>query len=392
MIELYEWQKKAVKEFMDKKELVVASATATGKTQMALECIKTLREKDPSLNFLIVVPKIVLIETLWLPKLNSFGFGLNQVGVVYGFAHEFSKITITTIASVRNIDLDIFQVLICDEIHNMQSSSLLKILEHEFIYKLGLSASVISRDGKHWQLLKLFNYNIFTYTIKDALRDKIINRFNFTSIGVNITEPDVRKKYDELEEEIKSTMIIAGGFHKYQSLPSDNPYKLKLQKLFNARGELVMNYPRKIDVVVDIILKNKDKQILVFNQYNSSSTKIFWALVEKEVKSELVNSSMDKKIADSAVKSFNEGKLKVLLTTRQLDEGIDIKGADIAILCSSNSSMRQLIQRVGRVLRKKDVLSSVYNIFIPDTFEADYSLIKENYLKELCENFIEEEH
>jgi superfamily II DNA or RNA helicase len=37
-----------------------------------------------------------------------------------------------------------------------------------------------------------------------------------------------------------------------------------------------------------------------------------------------------------------------------LDEGVDLPISDAAIMCRSNASYRQWIQRRGRVLRKKD--------------------------------------
>lgn len=388
-MELYAWQKEAIKTFLEKKQLIVTGATGSGKTLVALEIIKLLREEDPNYNFLIVVPKVVLIETLWLPKLNEYGFTINNVGVYYGLAHEFSKITITTMASVSKLSLDIFDVLILDECHNMFTPRLIGVAKHNFKYKLGLSASIKGKDQRYWQLLESLNYNLFEYDIATAIKDKVINKFNFVNVGVNIVEQDIRDKYELIESQIKVLLAQSGGF---DNMHKDSVVKKQLQSLFNQRNELIMNYHRKIDIVANIIEKHKGKQVLCYNQYNVVATKLFWALVGKSIKSEIINTAMDKKIADAAIKSFNIGKLHVLLTTRQLDEGADIRMASICILMASNSGIRQFIQRIGRVLRKKSEPSTIYQVYVINTFEEKYAKDKIEYIKGLCESFTEEEY
>lgn len=48
---------------------------------------------------------------------------------------------------------------------------------------------------------------------------------------------------------------------------------------------------------------------------------------------------------------FRTGQLDLLVTCRALDEGLDVPDAEIGIIAASTSSIRQRIQRMGRVLR-----------------------------------------
>lgn len=54
------------------------------------------------------------------------------------------------------------------------------------------------------------------------------------------------------------------------------------------------------------------------------------------------------------LRSFGQGKLKVIAAPRILDEGIDVPEAEIAVVVSASQSRRQMIQRMGRVIRKKE--------------------------------------
>lgn len=51
---------------------------------------------------------------------------------------------------------------------------------------------------------------------------------------------------------------------------------------------------------------------------------------------------------------MKQGKLKVLISTSLMDEGVDISGIDALIMGAGGKSLRQVLQRIGRGLRYKD--------------------------------------
>jgi RNA polymerase primary sigma factor len=51
---------------------------------------------------------------------------------------------------------------------------------------------------------------------------------------------------------------------------------------------------------------------------------------------------------------FRSGASQILAAPRLLDEGIDVPEADLGIIVAANRSRRQMVQRLGRVIRKKD--------------------------------------
>jgi superfamily II DNA or RNA helicase len=50
---------------------------------------------------------------------------------------------------------------------------------------------------------------------------------------------------------------------------------------------------------------------------------------------------------------FVEGGLTVLCAPTVLDEGVDVPAADLAVVLAASRSRRQMVQRMGRVLRRK---------------------------------------
>lgn len=390
-MELYKWQVEAIDQFLKNGQLIIAAATGTGKTITAIEIIKKMREEDPDMNILLVAPKIVIIENVWLRELYKAGFGPNHVGVYYQLAHEFSKITLTTIASVPRLDMGVFDMIICDEIHNMMSPNLMKLLKHPFKYKLGLSASIKTPDQRHWKLLEYFGYNVYEYGMREAIRDKIINKFVYHSIGVKITDKEVMDKYVSLDDELKQMLKTYGGFEKIMHMPVDHGVKKAMLKLFGQRNDLVNNYVRKIDIIADLIAKEKDKKILLFSQYTKITRGIYWALKEQKVgRAEIIDTHVQELSRIKFLKEYEENKYNILLSSRIFEEGYNLPQIDCAIFLSSNSTSRQMIQRLGRILRKKDESSEAYYIYCMDTFEEDYAMRAKEFVTDIAEKIIEE--
>lgn len=50
---------------------------------------------------------------------------------------------------------------------------------------------------------------------------------------------------------------------------------------------------------------------------------------------------------------FANGNIKVLSAPKCLDEGIDVAEADLGVILSASQTKRQMIQRMGRIIRPK---------------------------------------
>jgi len=63
-----------------------------------------------------------------------------------------------------------------------------------------------------------------------------------------------------------------------------------------------------------------------------------------------------------------QDKIRVINTAKSLDEGFDISGIELAIICSGTSSERQDLQRTGRAIRYSDgKLGMIINLYIKNT-------------------------
>jgi len=270
--------------------------------------------------------------------------------------------------------------------HNYGTKRLIPFLEHKFKYKIGLTATVERMDQSHWKIFECFNYNIFKYTPQEALEDDVLNPFVFFNIGVEL-DFNTSERYDILTREINTIMQAGGGFKKI--MRSTSGLKYRMLSVLNDRKQLVNNYNRKFDVVRAIVSKHKNDKIIIFSQFNKQTNKFYWELLESKIKARIIHSGIDKTKRDQTLMDFKNDKFNVLLTTKVLDEGYNLPSIDTAIITAGDSSPKQTIQRLGRVLRKKEKISSLYQVYCLETIEEDQGNTRAKLFKQLSSNYDE---
>lgn len=384
-VQLYDWQRRAMKCFFESNGRVLFEiVTGGGKTFCTIEIMKKLLEKNPELYTLIVVPKNVILEKTWYKELYDAGFSLKDIGVFYGSIKEYGKITITNMQSIEGVNLDIFDLVVWDEIHNFCTPRMMEYLNHDFKYMIGLSATIKRIDNAHKELLEIFNYNHFKYSPEDALDDEVLNPFNFINVGI-VMDEQTNEKYLDLTQKINLILQAGGGFFKIMKSGSGLKYKM-LSKL-NERKDLVNNYKKKFAVMALLCMQHKKDKIIIFNEYNKQTSKAYWYLLDTNVRACVVHSGIPNDRREQNLIDFKNDKYNVVLTSKVLDEGYNLPKLDVAIIAAGNSTTKQTIQRMGRVLRKKKKRSMLYQLYCKNTIEEDYAVIRAKLFKGLCSNY-----
>lgn len=386
-IQLHDWQERAIKYFFEKKNVIFEVSTGAGKSFCSIVILKKLLEQEPNLKILIVVPKNVILEKTWFKELYDAGISIRDIGIYYGAIKEYGKITITNMQSLHKIALEMFSVVVWDEIHNYYTKRLRPFMKHNFKYKIGLSATIEEAEGRHWEIIKLFDYNVFKYDAKEALNDGVLNSFDFINIGIKM-DYDSYNKYEKLTQELNTILQSGGGFKKI--MRENTGLKNRMLKKLNERKQLINNYPGKFEVLKSICSKHKNDKIIIFNEYNEQTSKVYWYLLDVGIKACIVHSNIDKEKREQNMIDFKNDKYNVMLTSKVLDEGYNLPKLDVGIISAGNSTAKQTIQRMGRVLRKKDKNSTLYQIYCIRTVEEEHANNRAKLFKQLCSKYNEE--
>jgi superfamily II DNA or RNA helicase len=383
--QLRRWQVEAFDNFIKNKKMIAEVATGCGKTLFAIYAIHSILQKFPKTRVLVVVPKIVIMKA-WLQEFYNF-FDISKLSMYYSQLKEYTQIMITTTASIKNIALDLFDVIILDEVHNCYSDKLIKIIKSkDWDFMLGLSATIYSSSHSHLRLEKFFNKNKYVYGIKEGLEDEILNKFNYINYEINLDE-DTKSKYKNIEIDVNTTLASCGGFEAYKKLPQTDIRKSKLNKLFDVRNKLIFNYENKFDILLEICKQNKLKKIIIFNQYNLIGDKMVELLQSNNLDARIINSDIDEKSKVERLKAYENNEYNILITSKMFDEGYNLPSIDTVIIFSGDSSKRQITQRIGRALRLKDYPTNIYQIYCKDTFENKWANKRSELFKELSEKY-----
>jgi superfamily II DNA or RNA helicase len=353
-------------------------SSGTGKTEIAFECARRVAdflnlqdsgmERDDesclSFNVLFLVPRIVLINQT-VKRLIDYGISREKIGVYFGEQKEINKeITISTYQSViYNPELiRRSKMVIFDEVHLVSDTAkvLRKIfdivVEDSTKALLGLTATINENDFKYKTILTVLP-PVKKYMLREAVEDDRLTKPVVIPVKVKLTEKE-QKLYDSCSTKIKN---ISTRFNRYDA----NSMSLLLKKggfvagmakawFSNVRKRKVLLScaDNKISVVVDLILKRHlNQRVMVFSETLDSINKL-----KTRLESECISST----IIDSTINSVDRQKILsgwgkdfyVLLSVHTLEIGYDVPEVGVEIILATTSNMNQVIQRIGRIVRK----------------------------------------
>ena len=345
-MKLREWQEKAFPLWWAEKRGIVKVVTGGGKTVFAIHCLTKYLKEEKDNSIFIVVPSIALLDQ-WYEGLQKT-FDDTDISLNGGGEHleEISKITISTIDSVKNIihKFDASNtLLIVDECHKIGTEKRGETLTNNWHATLGLSATPERDYDDNFYIIikKILGDIIFDYDYIDAREDEVIVNFKLLYAYAAMTK-DEEDKYKKFTKSIQRRAATIGGNNM-------NDYPLKML-IFN-RARMVKNSKNRIPFGVELLQKHKRDSWIVFTE-NKKQAKEFNKIINKKgYKSAIYNTDLDNVEREENLNNFKSGNLNVLVSCTALDEGFDMPEADGAMILSASSSKRQRIQRMGRVLR-----------------------------------------
>ncbi len=124
---------------------------------------------------------------------------------------------------------------------------------------------------------------------------------------------------------------------------------------------------------------------IVFTQSIAASERAADVLARRGLPAGVVHSALTGSERQDVLRRFAAGEIRVVAAPRVLDEGIDVPVADLAVIAGASRSRRQMVQRMGRVLRRKpDGRRARFAVlYVENTVEDPRSGAHEAFLSEI---------
>ena len=415
--DLFPWQVECLNIwFQNQGRGIVNVVTGAGKTVLALGAIArlehTLSSKPTTdLKIKIVVPKVFL-ATQWAQILQEdLAISREDIGIYSGVHKDppHRKYMIYVVNSARyslarHLLADYRQgstiLLVADECHHYSSPENSRIFDFtqkisvavspSRYYALGLSATPETAAYQE-KLVPALGPEIFKYGFAEALNDNIISSFSIFNLKLKFTKYE-EEQYMDLSDQLTRTLEKLMRLCPFLIGLSSQQFFATLEQLAQvsegssvaglARSVLVLAITRKdviyraesrISCVQNLLTRiPQASKVLVFNERIEVAEAIYERLQQLfPGQVGRYHSEMDEGSRKIILRKYQDSEIRILVSCRALDEGLNVPETDVGIIASSTSSSRQRIQRLGRILRRsgKDHTACLYYLYIGSSNE-----------------------
>jgi superfamily II DNA or RNA helicase len=345
---------------------VVVLPTGTGKTHLANLCIH--KAARPAL---VVTPTIDLLNQ-WFDEL-TLCFGV-EVGLVGGGYHEVKPLTVTTYDSAyQNVDRigDRFGLIIFDECHHLPGPTYGQAAVCALApFRLGLTATPERADNAHTQLDYLIGPIVYRREI-NQLRGEFLAEYRVETLFVNLSDEE-RYRYESARETYRNflrdngiDMRRPGAWAQFVVSAHRSPEGKQAYLAYREQRMLALAAPAKLQLLYRLLDRHNGDRVLIFTHDNATVYKI-----AREFLVPVITHQTKTKERREILLRFNSGEYPIVATSKVLNEGVNVPEANVAVILSGSGSVREHVQRLGRILRKSgDKEAQLYEVVTRGTVE-----------------------
>jgi superfamily II DNA or RNA helicase len=350
---------------------VVILPTGAGKTMVAAMAIHTM-----GLWTLAVVPTLDLLQQWRTALTSSLSLGSDDIGIFGGGEKELKPITIITYdsAALYTHELKRFGLVVWDECHHLPAPTYRLIAEGAFTpFRLGLSATPERSDMTHLDLDHLIGPEVYRRSPAELTEGRYLAQYKEQRINIELS-PEDEVRYAEQHKIYRAFLqrrrIIIRTPEDFQRklvyLSARDPEARAALLAWRETRNISMNAPAKYGEIERLLKRHASDQVIIFSEYN---------MVVDEISRRLCLPSITYKTPTeerrAILERFRSGQYTKLVTGRVLNEGVDVPDCRVAIIVSGNSTKREYIQRLGRVLRPKEGEALLYELITGGTTEEN---------------------
>lgn len=350
---------------------VVVLPTGAGKTQVAMMAIDDRRRST-----LVVAPTLDLVRQWYDVLAATFGV---PIGVVGGGEHDVRPLTVTTYDSaylhMEHLGAR-FGLLVFDECHHLPSPTYALAARLSLApFRLGLTATPERADGLDAALSKLVGPTVYRRDIGE-LAGEYLAEYDTERIEVELT-PEEREEHDAeraiyREFLAKHAIVMSSprGFGEFVMRASRTAEGRRAMRAYRRQRELAFAATAKLAYLEHLLSIHRRDRALIFTQDNATAH-----LVSRRFLVPVITHQTKVTERSAILAGFAAGTYGVIATSKVLNEGVDVPDANVAIVLSGSGSVREHVQRLGRILRQREgkraVLYEIVTAGTTETFTSD---------------------
>ena len=346
---------------------VVVLPTGAGKTHVAVMAIE---EKKRSA--LVVAPTLDLVRQ-WYDLLSATFE--SPVGVVGGGDYAVETLTVTTYDSAHLYMERFgakFGLVVFDECHHLPSEAYASAARACLApYRLGLTATPERTDGRDAMLAELVGPIVYRRDIVE-LAGTYLADYDTERVEVDLS-PGEREEYERERAAYLDFVRRNGirmsdprGWGEFVMLSSRSREGRAAMASYRRQRELAFTAPAKLQFLEHLLAEHARDRAIVFSQDNATAY-----AVSRRFLLPCITHQTKVKERSAILRGLSDGTYGAVVTSRVLNEGVDVPDANVAVVLSGSGSVREHVQRLGRVLRRREGKRAIlYELVTRETVET----------------------
>lgn len=329
---------------------IVVLPTGAGKTHVAVMAIDKWRRST-----LVVAPTLDLVRQWYDVLRTSFGV---EVGIVGGGEHTIHPLTVTTYDSaylhMEHLGAR-FGCVVFDECHHLPAEAYSLAAQQCLApFRLGLTATLERADGREAVLEQLIGPVVYRKEIIE-LSGEYLADYETERVSLRLS-PAEREEYDA-ERAIYTGFLRSQGIRmsspqgwmEFVQRSARGPAGRRAMLAYRRQRELALAAPAKLEYLEFLLHVHRGDLMLVFTQDNATAYEISRRFLVPAI-------THQTKVSERSeiLERFGKGQYGCVVTSKVLNEGVDVPEANVAVVISGSGSVREHVQRLGRILRQRE--------------------------------------
>ncbi|MDD3119209.1 MAG: DEAD/DEAH box helicase family protein [Victivallales bacterium] len=346
---------------------VVVLPTGSGKSYLAVLAMREVQRPT-----LIIVPTIDLMQQ-WARQLETF-FQV-PVGMLGGGSRDIRDLTVSTYDSaVLQMEFigNCFGFLVFDECHHLPGpTTQLAATMAMAPFRLGLTATPERNDDGEQRLYELIGPLAYRIDI-DELEGKVLAPYVTRKIELDL-DPDEAEEYRRARQLYRDFLQRHGiafrssnDWQRFIGQCARHPDGRAAFQAYLRQKSIARGGRSKLRRLWELLGEHRGERIIVFTAENDIAYRI-GQLFLLPVLTHKTKAAERKEMLEK----FCSGAYPVLVTSNVLNEGVDVPEAGVGIIVSGSGSVREHVQRLGRILRATAGKQAIlYELVSRDTSEV----------------------
>ena len=137
-------------------------------------------------------------------------------------------------------------------------------------------------------------------------------------------------------------------------------------KAYQRQRTIAFAAPAKLDCLETLLVEHKDDRTIIFTQDNATAYE-----VSRRFLVPVITHKTKVTERGEILERLGDGTYGVVVTSKVLNEGVDVPEANVAVVISGSGSVREHVQRLGRILRPlENKRATLYELVTAETAET----------------------